>query len=621
MEEKDKLQMLDMEGGTDPEAAKKLIDDAVRQAQEESAKDAARQAQEDAVKEAEKDDVPDADQEGAKNTETDSIKEEIDAAVREAQEEARKALEQEEKKKPEEKRGSVFRKAKKKTESLVTPRMLLGSLRYVAIILCILVVVYEGYQIIRNRIQHQEARSEYSEIADSYVVVNGSASGVKGEGGEEDTETYPNLEIDFAKLKEINSDLIAWLYFPALDLSYPIVKERKTDEYLSKTFAGTYNGAGAVFMDHWSSARFNGMSDFVFAHNMNDRSMFGQLTTLTIEGNEHLLDDDPYVYIYMEDTVYRYKSFAYYTCPGGGPVYANVGADGSKYEEVLAYIRENNRYGTPPEIDFSTRPGLLHLSTCTDWGDARFLVSGAKDHAWYLTEEARLSPAAEYDSLREQYVTVKDAHGPVDGAESKQYPDLEIDFAGLKQVNPQVIAWVYMPAIDLSYPVVAETEENEYLNKTISGKEDPVGAIFMDLMSDQKFGGWNDFLFGHFLQNGTMFGAMSPLLDEASGQKVLDADPYLYVYIEGRVFRYHVFGYYWAEMGDDPFIQAERPEHLDRVLAYIKEANLYKGNTGISFDSLDTNQRPTLLNLSTCADFGDKRRFIVSAYREGDWKR
>ncbi|MBR0171408.1 MAG: sortase [Lachnospiraceae bacterium] len=614
MEEKDRLQMLDMDEGGDPEAVKKLIDDAVKEAQEESANAGAPGAG--------KDDASKAEADGAKEADTDSIKEEIDAAVREAQEEAKKTLGKEERKKPEEKkRGVVFRKARANTEPLVTPRVLLGAMRYVAIILCILVVVYEGYQIIRNRIQHQEARSEYSEIADSYVVVNGSSSGVKGEGEEEDTETYPNLEIDFAKLREINSDLIAWLYFPALDLSYPIVKERKTDEYLSKTFAGTYNGAGAVFMDHWSSARFNGMSDFVFAHNMNDRSMFGQLTILTIEGNEHLLDEDPYIYIYMEDTVYRYKSFAYYTCPGGGPVYANVGADEKKYDEVLSYIRENNRYETPPEIDFTSRPGLLHLSTCTDWGDARFLVSGAKDHTWYLTEEARLSPAEEYDRLREQYVTVRDAHGPVDGAESKQYPDLEIDFAGLKQANPQVIAWLYMPAIDLSYPVVAETEENEYLNKTFSGKEDPVGAVFMDLMSDPTFGGWNDFVFGHYLQNGAMFGAMNPLMDEAAGQKVIDADPYLYVYTEGRVFRYHVFGYYWAEMGDDPFIQAEKAEHLDRVLAYIKEANLYQGNAGINFDTLETSKRPTMLNLSTCADFGDKRRFIVSSYREGDWKR
>ncbi|MBQ4416661.1 MAG: hypothetical protein II868_03120, partial [Butyrivibrio sp.] len=230
MEEKDRLQMLDMNGNVDPEAAKKLIDDAVREAQEESAHagvhdtgkddipktdtdgikeaetDGIKEAETDGIKEAETDGIKEAESDGIKEADTDSIKEEIDAAVREAQEEAKKALEKDEKKKPEGKRGAVFRKARAKTEPLVTPRMLLGSLRYVAIILCILVVVYEGYQIIRNRIQHQEARSEYSEIADSYVVVNGSSSGVKGEGEEEDTETYPNLEIDFAKLREINSD-------------------------------------------------------------------------------------------------------------------------------------------------------------------------------------------------------------------------------------------------------------------------------------------------------------------------------------------------------------------------------------------------------------------------------
>lgn len=31
---------------------------------------------------------------------------------------------------------------------------------------------------------------------------------------------------------------------------------------------------------------------------------------------------------------------------------------------------------------------------------------------------------------------------------------LQVDFAGLKKVNPDVIAWIQIPALDINYPVV-----------------------------------------------------------------------------------------------------------------------------------------------------------------------
>ena len=508
----------------------------------------------------------------------------------------------------------------------MTGNVFLAALRYVAIAVCLMVVVYEGYQIVSSRLQHREARNEYASLVNTFVSEDTATAG-RGIAidGEEDTETYPNLQIDFAALREINSDLIAWLYFPALDISYPIVKERKTDEYLRKTFQGTYNGAGAVFMDHWSSARFHSMSDFVFAHNMNDRTMFGQLTVLTVEGNEHLLDEDPYIYVYMEDIVFRYEAFSYYQCPGGGPVYTDVGNDESKYDEVLAYILEHNMYEKEPAIDFTQRPNLLSLSTCTDWGDARFLVSGAKDHVWYLTEEARRSEGYEYDQIIEQYVTISDAHGTTDAQRASDnadtYPGLEIDFAGLKQLNENIIGWMYLPVLNMSFPVVAEQTENEYLTKSVSGRDDPVGAVFMDLMSNKEFAGWNDFVFGHYIPNGQMFGNMKELLDEEKGQQLIDDDPYLYIYTEKNVQRYRAYGYFWTQMGEDAYIQAEKPEHLDRVIEYIDEKNLYKGNKGINFSRVETEDRPGFLHLSTCADFEEKQRFVVSFYRDGVWKR
>ena len=47
---------------------------------------------------------------------------------------------------------------------------------------------------------------------------------------------------------------------------------------------------------------------------------------------------------------------------------------------------------------------------------------------------------------------------------------LEIDFAGLKAVNPDVIAWIQIPALDISYPVVQGKDNAYYLHHLFFGR-------------------------------------------------------------------------------------------------------------------------------------------------------
>lgn len=51
---------------------------------------------------------------------------------------------------------------------------------------------------------------------------------------------------------------------------------------------------------------------------------------------------------------------------------------------------------------------------------------------------------------------------------------LEIDFAGLKAVNPDVIAWIQIPALDISYPVVQGKDNAYYLHHLF--RENPIST-------------------------------------------------------------------------------------------------------------------------------------------------
>ena len=72
--------------------------------------------------------------------------------------------------------------------------------------------------------------------------------------------------------------------------------------------------------------------------------------------------------------------------------------------------------------------------------------------------------------------------------EQKEPPQVPIDFAALREKNPDVYAWIRIPGTDIDYPVLQREGDNSYyLNHTLEGKERPEGAIFTEGYNGQDF--------------------------------------------------------------------------------------------------------------------------------------
>ena len=255
-------------------------------------------------------------------------------------------------------------------------KTVLKILRILAIILCLAIIVYEAVRIYDDKKEYAVADDEYENIESIAVTWP----------KEEDSAQiiyYPLIQIDFDKLEEINEDVVAWLYFPCLDISYPVVKENTVDEYIHLTFDKQVNKAGCLFEDVLSDEEFRGMHDIVFGHNMRNGSMFGSLKKLYASGNENLLEENPYVYIYTRDYVFQYRVFGYYITKVGSEAYKVVETDES-YDDFLDYIQLHSAYPRPSDADFSGKPSLLTLSTCSGQSGSgkRFVVHTYKTAAW-----------------------------------------------------------------------------------------------------------------------------------------------------------------------------------------------------------------------------------------------
>lgn len=121
-----------------------------------------------------------------------------------------------------------------------------------------------------------------------------------------------------------------------------------------------------------------------------------------------------------------------------------------------------------------------------------------------------------YDSLATDYF-----EAPSDPA-AATLADFEINWDALREVNPDVVGWVYVPDTKISYPVVhRDGDDSHYLNHTFSGDTTGrFGAEFGCIMlSGENAGDFTDqvnVIYGHNMADGSMFAQFAQFTDAAT---------------------------------------------------------------------------------------------------------
>lgn len=81
-----------------------------------------------------------------------------------------------------------------------------------------------------------------------------------------------------------------------------------------------------------------------------------------------------------------------------------------------------------------------------------------------------------------------------------------VDFEGLWEKNPDVVAWIQIPALEgVDYPVVMGEDNAYYVTHNWEKEESEEGAIFLDFRNQPDFSQPHNILYGHCMKDGTMF--------------------------------------------------------------------------------------------------------------------
>ncbi len=178
-----------------------------------------------------------------------------------------------------------------------------------------------------------------------------------------------------------------------------------------------------------------------------------------------------------------------------------------------------------------------------------------------------------------------------------------MDFTALRQVNSEVLGWILIPGTRVSYPVLQHSDNQYYLKHTWKKTVSSVGSIFMECQNDSGLSNFNTVIYGHNMNNGSMFG----MLKKYKKQSYWAAHPTVYLTTDSGSHAYQVFAAYEVStVGTTYQLGFSGENSRQSFLDFAMESSVI--DTGIVPTTQDS-----ILTLSTCTGHGHATRWVVQA--------
>lgn len=211
----------------------------------------------------------------------------------------------------------------------------------------------------------------------------------------------------------------------------------------------------------------------------------------------------------------------------------------------------------------------------------------------------------EYNHIEQMAVTERAPESTEEASDTEQgpQPPFDVDFATLQGVNPDVVGWIYIEALDgISYPVVQGEDNEEYLHTTYEKNYNFAGTIFIDYENSRDFTDCNTLVYGHNMKNGSMFGRLKNFSED---QTTYEKSKYFWIFTPEKDYRYEIISAYTTGVNSDTYTLFKGPgdefqEYLDTI----------KGYSEIETDDTELTIKDRIVTLSTCTG-NDATRYVV----------
>lgn len=234
------------------------------------------------------------------------------------------------------------------------------------IIMILLVTIFIGsttYVLVTYH-QYRENDRRYTEMAEGFTEMTDA-------GGPSVQVTAP-ITVDFSGLKEVNEDIIGWLYCEGTAINYPVLQGEDNDQYLRSSYDGSYNAAGSIFVEASNRENFQDSNTIIYGHHMKNGSMFAALDKWA---DQEFYEAHPVMWLLTPDQDYRIDLFSGYTTSAYSQTYTIFTGPGKELDDYLVKCAEQSNFQADVELDGQARYVLL--STCAYvFDDARNVLHG-----------------------------------------------------------------------------------------------------------------------------------------------------------------------------------------------------------------------------------------------------
>lgn len=183
-----------------------------------------------------------------------------------------------------------------------------------------------------------------------------------------------------------------------------------------------------------------------------------------------------------------------------------------------------------------------------------------------------------------------------------------IDIAALKDKNPDIYAWLYIPEAGIDEPILQDDEyANFYADHNADRKEDENGAVFTQMLNSKDFEDNLTVIYGHNGGNDKGFSNLTVFSDPDYFTKY----PYIYIYTGDKVLIYRTFAAYESDDKLIVMFYGTQDDELYRL--YLSNIEGYAGLGGRLDKAAWPGPEDKIITLSTGVEGKDDRRYLVQA--------
>lgn len=183
------------------------------------------------------------------------------------------------------------------------------------------------------------------------------------------------------------------------------------------------------------------------------------------------------------------------------------------------------------------------------------------------------------------------------------------DFDGLKKFNKDSVGWIRLDDGEyISYPILQTTDNDKYLRHLINKKYNVAGSIFIDYRCEGGLDARNPIIYGHDMNNLTMFGSLKYFYNN---KKYYKEHPYFDIWVGKTHYRYYIFSIYHTDLNNTDTYQYTYADDED-FLEYVKKRQEL---SIVQIDVGEIKAEDHIATLSTCVGNKENLRLVMHLVR------